>query len=50
MHTGALYLTSAQQLSATCRLLHNYQILIFLGTFLLTLLSITVSSVERPGL
>ncbi|XP_041843494.1 transmembrane protein 116 [Melanotaenia boesemani] len=43
MHTGALYLTSEhQQLSRTCSLLHTYTILIFLTTFLLTLLSITV--------
>ncbi|XP_013877657.1 transmembrane protein 116 isoform X3 [Austrofundulus limnaeus] len=46
MHTGALYLTSAQQLSSTCRLLHNYQILVFLVTFVLTLLSITVLVVK----
>ncbi|XP_037532610.1 transmembrane protein 116 [Nematolebias whitei] len=46
MHTGALYLTSAQELSTTCRLLHNYQILVFLSTFLLTLLSITVLVVK----
>uniref|UniRef100_A0A3Q3AH98 Uncharacterized protein n=1 Tax=Kryptolebias marmoratus TaxID=37003 RepID=A0A3Q3AH98_KRYMA len=43
----SLYLTSAQQLSTPCHLLHDYQIIVFLSTFVLTLLSITVSPVER---
>ncbi|XP_017260202.1 transmembrane protein 116 [Kryptolebias marmoratus] len=46
MHTGALYLTSAQQLSTPCHLLHDYQIIVFLSTFVLTLLSITLLVVK----
>ncbi|KAM6910516.1 transmembrane protein 116 [Xenentodon cancila] len=42
MLTGALYQTAALwQLSETCSLLHTYHIVVFLSTFLLTLISIT---------
>jgi len=51
MHTGALYLTSGhQQLSRTCSMLHTYHTVVFLVTFLLTLLSITVSSLNETKL
>lgn len=44
LDTGALYLTSEhEQPIPTCRLLHTYGIAVFLATFILTLLSITVS-------
>ncbi|KAK5604844.1 hypothetical protein CRENBAI_008930 [Crenichthys baileyi] len=47
MHTGALFLRPGhQQLSATCSFLHIYQIVVFLSTFFLTLLSITVLVVK----
>ncbi|XP_039974179.1 transmembrane protein 116 isoform X1 [Xiphias gladius] len=43
LDTGALYLTSEhEQPIPTCRLLHTYGIAVFLATFILTLLSITV--------
>ncbi|XP_061574113.1 transmembrane protein 116 [Cololabis saira] len=43
MLTGALYRTTEpQQLSRTCSFLHTYHILVFLGSFLLTLVGITV--------
>ncbi|KAM4568481.1 transmembrane protein 116 isoform 1-T1 [Fundulus diaphanus] len=42
MHTGALFLRPGhQQLSSTCSVLHVYQIVLFLGSFLVTLLGIT---------
>lgn len=44
MDTGALYLTSEhQQPIRACRALHTYGISVFLATFIVTLLSITVS-------
>lgn len=44
LHTGALYLTSEEREPiSNCRALHMYGIAIFLATFILTLLSITVS-------
>ncbi|XP_049902317.1 transmembrane protein 116 [Epinephelus moara] len=47
MHTGALFLTSEHQLPmGPCRRLHSFRIAIFLTTFLLTLLSITVLMVK----
>ncbi|KAL7394338.1 hypothetical protein ABVT39_024436 [Epinephelus coioides] len=47
MHTGALFLTSEHQLPmGPCRRLHSFRIAIFLATFLLTLLSITVLVVK----
>ncbi|KAK1896106.1 Transmembrane protein 116, partial [Dissostichus eleginoides] len=42
MHTGALFLTSEQQPIRACRLLHTYRSVLFLASFLLTLLSIIV--------
>uniref|UniRef100_A0A3Q2Q9P1 Transmembrane protein 116 n=1 Tax=Fundulus heteroclitus TaxID=8078 RepID=A0A3Q2Q9P1_FUNHE len=45
MHTGALFLRPGhQQLSSTCSVLHVYQIVLFLGSFLVTLLGITVGT------
>uniref|UniRef100_A0A8C6NRS9 Transmembrane protein 116 n=1 Tax=Nothobranchius furzeri TaxID=105023 RepID=A0A8C6NRS9_NOTFU len=46
MHTGALYLTSDQLISSSCSLWHTYQIIVFLSTFLLTLLSTSVMVVR----
>ncbi|KAM4736452.1 transmembrane protein 116 [Anableps anableps] len=47
MHTGALFLRPGhQQLSPSCSFLHNYQIVVFLSTFLFTLLSISVLVVK----
>ncbi|XP_047196880.1 transmembrane protein 116 [Hippoglossus stenolepis] len=47
MDTGALYLTSElQQPIRACRLLHTYAIAVFLITFVLTLLIITVFMVK----
>ncbi|XP_078027422.1 transmembrane protein 116 isoform X2 [Epinephelus lanceolatus] len=47
MHTEALFLTSEHQLPmGPCRRLHSFRIAIFLATFLLTLLSITVLMVK----
>ncbi|XP_072249473.1 transmembrane protein 116 [Leuresthes tenuis] len=47
MHTGALYRTSGhQQLSRTCSMLHTYHTVVFLATFVFTLLSITVLVVK----
>lgn len=47
MHTEALFLTSEHQLPmGPCRRLHSFRIAIFLATFLLTLLSITVFMVK----
>ncbi|XP_070822089.1 transmembrane protein 116 [Chaetodon trifascialis] len=47
MHSGALFLTSDQQQPIrACRLLHTYRIAIFLTTFILTLISITVLVVK----
>lgn len=46
LHTGALYRTSEEHDPiAACRQLHMYGIAIFLATFVVTLLSITVSHV-----
>ncbi|XP_007541863.1 transmembrane protein 116 [Poecilia formosa] len=47
MHTGALFLRPDQQhLSRSCSFLHTYQIGVFLSSFLLTLLGITVLVVK----
>ncbi|XP_018529546.1 transmembrane protein 116 [Lates calcarifer] len=47
MDTGALYLTSEhQQPIRACRALHTYGISVFLATFIVTLLSITVFVVK----
>ncbi|PWA20712.1 hypothetical protein CCH79_00019790 [Gambusia affinis] len=47
MHTGALFLLPGrQQLSRSCSFLHTYQIGVFLSSFLLTLLGITVLVVK----
>ncbi|XP_038160480.1 transmembrane protein 116 [Cyprinodon tularosa] len=47
MHTGALFLRPGhQQLSSTCSILHRYQIVVFLSTFLFTLLGITILVVK----
>nr|XP_046254576.1 transmembrane protein 116 [Scatophagus argus] len=47
MHTGALYLTSGQHKPIrACRLLQTYGLAIFLATFILTLVSITVLVVK----
>ncbi|KAG7218219.1 hypothetical protein INR49_007992 [Caranx melampygus] len=45
LDTGALYLTSPQPIT-TCSRLHTYTVFIFLATFILTLLSITVFVVK----
>ncbi|CAB1422799.1 unnamed protein product [Pleuronectes platessa] len=51
MDTGALYLTSElQQPIRACRLLHTYAIAVFLITFVLTLLIITVVMVKARRL
>uniref|UniRef100_A0A3B3Y8B0 Uncharacterized protein n=1 Tax=Poecilia mexicana TaxID=48701 RepID=A0A3B3Y8B0_9TELE len=47
MHTGALFLRpDRQRLSRSCSFLHTYQIGVFLSSFLLTLLGITVLVVK----
>ncbi|XP_026225978.1 transmembrane protein 116 [Anabas testudineus] len=47
MHTGALYLTSEhEQTIRACSLLHTYGLAIFLGTFIFTLLGVTVLVVK----
>ncbi|XP_041798936.1 transmembrane protein 116 [Chelmon rostratus] len=47
MHTGALFLTPEQQQPIrACSLLHTYRIAVFLATFVLTLISITVLVVK----
>nr|XP_020473014.1 transmembrane protein 116 [Monopterus albus] len=51
MHTGALYLTLEQQQPIkVCSLLHAYSITIFLATFIVTLISITVLVANARGI